>query len=100
MAAIPIIPFVFMLLKLTGDITYSPRLLRPNNSQLKNDFTGPAMFSTTNFRNRGKNDYTHVLLFMQSCTVLTIMFDWNTHINVLFTEYYIKFYIIFRTIIC
>ena len=68
MAAIPIIPFVFMLLKLTSDITYSPRLLRPNNSQLKNDFTGPAMFSTTNFRNRGKND------FMQSCTVLTVCY--------------------------
>ena len=97
MAAIPIIPFVFMLLKLTGDIIYSPRLLRPNNSQLKNDFTGPATFSTTNFRNRGNNI---ILLFMQSCTVLTVMLDWNTHINCLFTEYYIKFYIIFRTIIC
>ena len=57
MAAIPIIPFVFMLLKLTSDITYSPRLLRPNNSQLKNDFTGPAMFSTTYYRNRGEKTY-------------------------------------------
>ena len=54
MAAIPITPFVFMLMKLTGDITYSPR---PNNSQLKDDFTGPAMLSATNFRNRGKRLY-------------------------------------------
>ena len=28
---------------------------------------------------------------MQSCTVLTVMFDWNDHMNFLFTEYYIKF---------
>ena len=97
MAAIPIIPFVFMLLKLTGDITYSPRLLRPNNSQLKNDFTGPAMFSTTNFRNRGKNDYITFYAIMYSTNS---MFDRNDHMNFLFTEYYITFYIIFRTIIC
>ena len=84
MVAFPIIPFVFMLLKLTGDITYS-RLLRPNNSQLKNDqLCFPLQITEIEVK----------MTFYAIMYSTNSMFGWNYHMN------FNCIYIIFRAIIC